>query len=626
MECCEPKEERKDLALLILSIVLTLPLLIQMFFPFLPGFLQLIFSGIVQFVCGWKFYRGSHHALKHGHGAGMDLLVAIGTSVAFFYSAAVYIFRLNLPLYFETSATIITLVLLGRYFEMLSQKKARSAVEALYKLQPKTALVKRDGAWKEIPVDEIQIGDVFQVRPGERVPIDGVVVEGKSEIDESMLTGESLPVYKESGKEIFMATQNGTGALVAKATTASANTAFAHIVRLMKEAEGLKAPIQKTVDKVSALFIPLVLVFSLFTFVVWWLGFHSAKDGLLNSIATLVIACPCALGMATPLVILLGVRKGARQGILIRNIEALQMAEKLKNLAFDKTGTITEGTFGLVQVIPEKNLSRDELLRLAGSLEAYSEHPIAKVITREGKNKVDVKEFSVHPGLGVSGKIEGKNYSLGSSRFMETLGLKVEKSFEGKNTLTLSSENEILGHFVLEDKIRTSAKEVVAELKRMGIKSVMVTGDKRTTAEKQAAMVGIVDVRAEILPEDKVKAILELKSEGKVGMVGDGINDAPALAASDCGFSMGSGVDIAMRASDVTLVKNDLWGIPKAIRLSKITFKKIRQNLFFAFIYNIAAIPIAAMGFLNPMIAGLAMAASSLTVVLNSLLLNREKI
>lgn len=597
-----------------------------MFFPILPGFLLFVLATIVQFVCGWTFYKGSYGSLKEVM-PGMDLLVALGTTAAYVYSALIFFFRLPYEHYFETSATIITLVLLGRALETLTRKKATSAIEALYQLQPKHALVKREGEWKEVLVDEVKRDELFQVRPGERVPLDGVVIEGKTEMDESMLTGESLPLFKEPGDKIYMATQNGTGALVAKALDSSQNSVFSHIKALMKEAEESRAPIQRTVDKVAGIFVPLVLLFSLFTFLVWWIGFHSAPAGLMNAVAVLIIACPCALGMATPIVLLVGTSKAAKEGILIKNVQALQTAEKLKCVAFDKTGTLTKGSFELIQVIPTSTESKEEVLRLGASLEAYSEHPLAKIISSKVQNKTDVKDFEAHPGLGVSGKVEGRKLYLGSERYMTSLHHKERYQAPGKTVLTLSDEKRVLGYFVLSDQLREGAKEALHVLSKMGIASVMLTGDRKESADLLAKESGIDEVYAEILPHEKVELIRGLKKEkGAVAMVGDGINDAPALAASDCGFSMGRGVDIALRASDITLMKNDLRGVSKAISLSKLTFKKVRQNLFFAFIYNIVALPVAAFGWLNPMIAGLAMAASSLTVVLNALWLSEEEI
>ena len=601
-----------------------------MFFPIVPDFVQFVLATIVQFVCGWTFYKGSYDSLKEGM-PGMDLLVALGTIAAYVYSTVIFFFRLPYEHYFETSATIITLVLLGRALETLTRKKATSAIEALYQLQPKHALVKREGEWREVLVDEVKRDELFQVRPGERVPLDGVVIEGKTEIDESMLTGESLPLFKEAGDKIYMATQNGTGSLVAKAMSSSQNSVFSHIKALMKEAEESRAPIQRTVDKVAGIFVPLVLLFSVFTFLVWWIGFHSAPAGLMNAVAVLIIACPCALGMATPIVLLVGTSKAAREGILIKNVQALQTAEKLKCVAFDKTGTLTKGSFELVEVIPTSEESKEEVLRLGASLEAYSEHPLAKIISSKVQNPVDVKDFEAHPGLGVSGKIEGRKLYLGSDSYMRSLHHKehyqATSQALGKTVLALSDEKKVLGYFVLSDQLREGAKEAIHGLSKMGIASVMLTGDRKESADLLAKESGIDEVYAEILPHEKVELIRSLKKEkGTVAMVGDGINDAPALAASDCGFSMGRGADIALRASDITLMKNDLRGVSKAISLSKLTFKKVRQNLFFAFIYNIVALPVAAFGWLNPMIAGLAMAASSLTVVLNALWLSKEEI
>jgi Cu+-exporting ATPase len=614
---CDKENAKRDFTLLIIAIVCTLPLLFNMFFHVVPVWIQFVLSAVVQFVCGATFYKSSYQELK-SWAIGMDTLIALGTSVAFFYSAFVFLFHLNFPLYFETNATIITLVLLGQYLESLSQSRGRKAVESLYSLAPKQAIVWKENDWREIPLEEVEKGDLFQIRPGTSVPIDGEVVEGTSEINESVLTGESLPVYKEKGSHVYMATQNGSGSLVAKVTATAKNTTFAHIVQMMKEAEATRAPIQKIADKVSGVFVPVVILFSIFTFLVWYLGFGSSVEGVLSAVAVLVIACPCALGMATPIVFLMAVERGARSGIIYKNLEALETAEKLQAIAFDKTGTLTTGKFLLSEVIPQENHSKEEVIRLAASLESYSEHPIAKVIADSSTQKERVTDFKAHVGRGVEGKINGKLYFFGSTRFMkQQVDLKAK---EGETLLCLSNEEKILGYFLVKDGVRMEARQVVEGLRELNIQSLMLTGDKKETAVAVGKEVGITQVHAEILPDQKINLIEELKKEMKVGMVGDGINDAPALAASHCSFSMGGGTDIATRASDVTLMRNDLRGILAAIQLSKETFKKVRQNLFFAFIYNILAIPLAAFGLLNPMIAGLAMALSSLTVVLNSIL------
>ncbi len=610
----------------IISALLTLPLIVDMGLSFVPLWLQFILATIVQFGVGWRFYVGSYWALKTFTG-NMDLLICLGTSAAYFFSAVVLIFALPEHVYFEASATIITLVLFGRLLEMRTKRRASGAIKALLKLQPKLARVKQNGQWHEIPVEEMKVGDIFHVRPGEKVPIDGEVVEGDSHIDESMLTGESNPIRKTLGTKLFGGTQNQQGSLVGKATAIGSDTALAGVIKLVQEAQGSRAPIQKLADQISAVFVPIVVVIALLTFTLWWGITLDFTNALINAVAVLVIACPCALGMATPTVIMVATGRGARSGILVKNAEAIQLAEKLSVIAVDKTGTLTEGKPALTDVIPDTA----EIRRLAASLEDHSEHPIAKTLAKAAMPS-PVERFEAVPGKGVFGEIDGKQYFAGSIHWMEEWGLTPDKSIveplesQGKTVVCLSDSSKILGYLAVADTLRPSSKEGIKKLKKLGLDVVMLTGDHKQTAQAIADAAGISTFYAEILPQHKAESVEQLRKNHKfVGMVGDGVNDAPALATADVGFAMRSGTDIAIEASDITLMRSDMRQVAAAIDLSRATFSKVRQNLFFAFFYNALGIPLAAIGLLNPIIAGAAMALSSLCVVSNSLLLNRWK-
>jgi len=618
---------------LILSALLTLPIVAQMFLDWfglqgvIPLWVQFILATIVQFGFGWRFYVGSYYALKTFTG-NMDLLIGLGTSAAYFYSAIVFIFGLDRHTYFESSAAIITLILLGRLLEMRTKTRASGAIKALLKLQPKTARILKEEEWVEVPINQIVVGDIYQVRPGDTIPLDGEVIDGSSYVDESMLTGESVRIHKQAHTLLFGGTHNGQGALRAKATAVGSHTALAGIIRLVQEAQGSRAPIQNLADKISAVFVPIVVLIALTTFFAWW-GFSGQfTEALINAVAVLVIACPCALGMATPTVIMVASGRGARSGILIKNAEAMQTAEKLQIIAIDKTGTLTEGTPTLTDVIPDT----DAVKRLAASLEDLSEHPIAQPIAQAYPNKAHVTSFEAIAGKGVVGVIDSEKYYIGSLKWMQDWGIKIDHTLtdplerDGKTVVCLSNATQPIGYFAVADTLRTNAKEGIEKIKDLGIEVVMLTGDHSKTAQAIANQAGITSFFAEILPQDKAQTIERLKKRGKkVAMVGDGINDAPALAAADVGFSMSTGTDIAIESSDITLMRNDICHVADAIDLSKATFRKIRQNLFFAFVYNIVGIPLAAFGLLNPIIAGGAMAASSLCVVGNSLLLNHWK-
>ena len=611
-----------------IAVALTLPLVGQMAFMAggghhaeLPRWLQLLLATPVQFWIGWRFYDGAWKALRGG-GANMDVLVALGTSMAWGFSAIVTAFGLAQHVYFEAGAAVITLVLLGKLLEARAKAKTSEAIEALVRLQPRTARVERDGQLLEVAVETLMPGDVFIVRPGESVPVDGEVMEGASSVNEAMLTGESMPVKKTAGEKVFAATANGEGMLRCRATGVGEHTLLAGIIRLVGEAQGSKAPVQRLADRISAVFVPVVCVVALATFAGWWLHSGAFAEALVNAVAVLVIACPCALGLATPTAIMVGTGQGARAGILVKNAEALERAEKIAVLALDKTGTLTVGEPAVTDVLP-RGLERETLLRLAAGLEQGSEHPLARAILRQAAQPLPALEsFRAVPGKGVEGSVEGRALRLGSPAWLGCGDDGVAAlQEEGKTVVGLADAGGLLGWIAIADPLRPTSREAVAALQGRGIRVVMLTGDNPVTAAAIARQAGIADFRAGILPADKAAAVSALKGDGLVAMVGDGINDAPALAAADVSFAIGAGSDAAIEAADLTLIRNDLCGVVDAIDLSSATLTKIRHNLFFAFIYNVLGIPLAALGWLNPVIAGAAMAMSSVSVVSNSLLL-----
>jgi Cu+-exporting ATPase len=591
---------------LIVAAVLTAPLLLH---GMVPGWLQWLLATPVQLWSGRRFYRGAWKALRGGT-ANMDVLVALGTSAAYLFSTAVLFLDLENHLYFEAGAVVITLVLLGKYLEAHAKARAAQALESLVRLQPRTAFVERNNVLVEVEIATLNPGDAFVVRPGDAVPVDGRVSEGASALNESMLTGESVPVQKQAGDPVFAGTINGEGAVKCVATATGKATVLAGIIRLVAAAQASKPPVQRLVDKVSAVFVPVVLGIALLTFFV---------SGLIPAVAVLVIACPCALGLATPTALMVGVGRAARAGILIRNAEALEGAEKLDTLVFDKTGTLTKGEPAVSDVISE---NPHELLRIAAALESRSEHPIARAIMAKFKGTPPaVTDFRAHGGRGVSGVVDGKRARLGSPAFLGQ-----QKSLEGKTVVGVEWDGRLLGWIALGDALRPTSAAAVAQLVRMGIDPVIVSGDSTEAVKAVADELGIARWKAGVLPDQKLVELERLRSEGRnVGMAGDGVNDAPALAAADVSFALAAGSGAALDVADVTLMKNDLAGIADAIALSRATLSKIRQNLFFAFIYNVLGIPLAAAGWLNPMIAGAAMALSSVSVVTNSLWLNRWK-
>lgn len=633
-----------ELRLFWISAVLTLPLVLQMGAMFsghdidmLPRWLQWLLATPVQFWIGHRFYTGAWHSLRGG-GANMDVLVALGTSMAYFFSAAVTVLALDQHVYFEASAAIITLVLLGKLMEARAKGKTSAAIEALIRLQPKTARIERNGEILEVPASSLQVNDIFIVRPGENLPVDGVVVEGASSVNESMLTGESLPVSKQTGAKVFAATLNQQGLLKCRATSVGAHTQLAAIIHLVEEAQGSKAPIQRMADTISGIFVPVVVIISILTLgITWWLT-HEFVAALINAVAVLVIACPCALGLATPTAIMVGTGRGAQSGVLVKNAAALEHAEKIQTLIVDKTGTLTEGQPEVTDIVPAESLNAQDLLHIAASLEQGSEHPLARaVLDRARKQQLllhAIEDFSAITGSGITARINGIQYLLGSPKFLMQHDTAVDEQqitalqAEGKTVIGVASTAgdipQLLGYLAIADRLRDTSIKAIKQLQSMGIEVIMLTGDNTVTAAAIAKRTGITQYRAEVLPQDKAAEVLKMKTSGKfTAMVGDGINDAPALAAADVSFAIGAGSDVAIEAADITLIRNDLMSVADAISLSRATLKKIRQNLFFAFVYNILGIPLAAMGMLNPVIAGAAMAMSSVSVVSNSLLLKR---
>lgn len=628
-----------------IAALLTLPLLAQMPAMFagsahhdvIPRWWQLLLATPVQFWVGWRFYQGAFNALRGGTG-NMDVLVALGTSMAYFYSLAVTVGGFDhLHVYFEASATIITLVLMGKLLEARAKARTVAALEALVKLRPQSAWVPAaDGSLVDTPVSRLMPGDAFVVRPGDSVPVDGEVAGGESAIDESMLTGESLPRAKALGDKVYAGTVNGTGLLRCRATGIGSATLLAGIIRMVQQAQGSKAPVQRLADRIAAVFVPVVSLVALVTFLGWWLVTGEFAQGLVNAVAVLVIACPCALGLATPTAIMVGTGRAAAAGILVRNAEALEHAQKLSVLAVDKTGTLTEGKPAVSDVWPLGGVTEDEMLALAASLEQGSSHPLAAAVVQAARDRSlplsEPGDVQVAPGRGLTGTVGGAICVVGGPGYFAERRHVLPNELierlqgEGKSIVLVAKDSELVGVLGVTDRLRGSTPGAIRRLAAMGIDVVMLTGDNATTARVVAEQAGIGDFRAGILPSDKALAISELRQRGRwVGMAGDGINDAPALAAADVSFAIGTGADVAVEAADITLLRNDLRGVADAVDLSRATLGKIRQNLFFAFIYNVLGIPLAALGMLNPVIAGAAMAMSSVSVVSNSLLLRRWK-
>ncbi|MEO8281637.1 MAG: copper-translocating P-type ATPase, partial [Ideonella sp.] len=608
----------------------------------LGGWWQLALAAPVQFGLGWRFYSAGYKALRARTG-NMDLLVALGTSAAFGLSVYLLLRHTGagLPhLYFEASAAVITLVLLGKWLERRAKRQTTDAIRALNELRPQTARVRRDGVDIELPIASVVVGDRVSVRPGERVPVDGAVLQGRSHVDESLITGESLPVAKGEGDQVTGGSINADGLLIIQTQAIGAETTLARIIRMVDSAQAAKAPIQRIVDKVSAVFVPIVIGIALLTFAGWLLVGGDWEQALINAVAVLVIACPCALGLATPTAIMAGTGVAARQGILIRDAAALEVAHAIRTVAFDKTGTLTEGKPSLAACQPASGVDRDQLLRLAAALQQTSQHPLAQAVIDAAQQHQltipDVTDAQALPGRGVEGRVAGQRLPLGSSRLLQEMGVDAgalaadaaRLQGEGRTISWLISQqgeaSQLLGLLAFGDAIKPSARDAVARLRQMGIKTVMLTGDNRGSATAVAAAIGIDDVHAEILPGGKADVIGQLRAGGvRVAMVGDGINDAPALAAADVGIAMSGGSDVAMETAGITLMRGDPRLVADAIDVSQHTWSTIKRGLFWAFAYNIVGIPLAALGFLNPVIAGAAMAFSSVSVVANALLLRR---
>ncbi|UYL07441.1 heavy metal translocating P-type ATPase [Bdellovibrio sp. SKB1291214] len=638
------KEKEREQRLFFAALILTSPFILEMFYmlggnghqELIPRWVQLILATPVQFWIGWRFYRGSYYALR-SKSSNMDVLIALGTTMAYVLSVLVTVMNWHHQhVYFEASTMVITLVLAGKYLESKAKKKTSDALEGLVRLQPKTAIVERSGKFEEIEVKDVIVGDTVIVKNAEAIPIDGVVVGGSSSVDESMLTGESIPVAKHVGDKVFAATLNHSGSLRVKATGVGTRTQLAQIIKIVSIAQGSKAPIQRLADKISAIFVPTVVTVSLFTFFLTWMISGDLASAFIAAVSVLVIACPCALGLATPTAVVVGVGKAAHAGVLFRDAKALEVAEKIDVLVLDKTGTITEGKPTVSDVKIGNMVTLENALQIAMSLEEGSSHPLARAIVDEGNKNhiypVPVDFFESVVGQGVQGKIGTEVYKLGKPEWIAD-SVHLDKSIlhsmeaSGQTVVVLASSQEVIAYFAIADKVRESSKVAIQQILSQGIRVVMLTGDNEGTAKAIAKEVGIAEFKHSVKPSDKANFVVALKRKKlTVAMVGDGVNDAPALAMADVSFSMSSGTDIAIEAADVTLMKNDLTSVFAAISLSKFTLRKIRQNLFFAFVYNVFGIPLAALGMLNPIIAGGAMALSSVSVLTNSLMLKRVRL
>lgn len=667
-----PKQEAKDSAELrrqeinhkrfkwMMAAILSLPLLWAMvghftftsWIPvpslFMNPWFQLLLATPVQFLIGGQFYVGAYKALRN-KSANMDVLVALGTSAAYFYSLYLTIQSIGMDMdhpvemYYETSSILITLILVGKWFEALAKGRSSEAIKSLMGLQAKTALVLRDGQEISIPVEDVEVGDMVIVKPGEKIPVDGKVVQGLSSVDESMLTGESLPVEKREGDAVVGATLNKNGMLRIQATKVGSETALAQIIKVVEEAQGSKAPIQRIADVISGIFVPIVVGIAIVTFLIWYFGVEPGQfaPALEKAIAVLVIACPCALGLATPTSIMAGSGRAAEFGILFKGGEHLESAQAIEVVVLDKTGTVTSGKPVLTDVIPAPLMTEQSLLRTTAAVERQSEHPLAEAIVAGALDRSkalplpEAKDFENLPGYGVSARVDGRLVLVGTRKLMAERGIPVEAALAamrqledaGKTAMLVAVDGKYAGMVAVADTIKETSREAVSRLQEMGIEVIMITGDNERTAKAIAAQAGIRQVLAEVLPEGKAEEVKKLQQTGKrIAMVGDGINDAPALATADIGMAIGTGTDVAMEAADVTLMRGDLNAIADAILMSRRTMGNIKQNLFWALAYNTIGIPIAAIGFLAPWLAGAAMAFSSVSVVLNALRLQRVKL
>lgn len=612
--------------------------------PFLSyGLLLFIIVTPVQFIGGWSFYVGAYHAVKHKT-ANMDLLIAVATLTAYIYSTLVLFFPESIPgeekfVYFEVSAVIIAFVLLGKYMEEAIKKKSSAAVKKLLDLKPAMARVIRDGLEIDIPTSQVIQEDMMVIKPGEKIPTDGIVIEGVSSVDEKMITGESLPVGKKPNDLVIGATLNKQGLLKVRATKVGQETALAQIIHVVEQAQGSTAKAQRLADSIAAKFVPAVVSSSAITFLIWYFVMNDFISGLLSFVAVLIIACPCALGVATPAALMVGVGKGAESGILIRGAEYLERSQKITTIVFDKTGTLTKGEPEVTDIVSLGEFSEKEIMEIGGSVESGSAHPIAQAIIKKIKKmnirNLPLRDFESLNGLGVKATINGRSIYDGNRKMMKQFGLETETAesklkeleSQGKTAIMVAVNNKIEGIIAVADSLKESSPMAIRALEDLGIECIMITGDNEKTADAIAHQVGINKVIANVLPSDKASEIKKLQSEGKVvAMVGDGINDAPALAQADIGIAIGSGSDIAKETGGIVLIKDDVMDVSRAIRLSRATMKKIKQNLFWAFAYNSGAIPLAAIGLLSPIIAAAAMALSSISVIANSAMLKRYNI
>ncbi|WP_053228200.1 heavy metal translocating P-type ATPase [Spirochaeta cellobiosiphila] len=650
----QDKKKAKELSKLkwhtLISAILSAPLLLAMFaglfnikaLMFLHNpIVQLVLATPVQLWIGKRFYIGAFKTLK-ALNPGMDVLVAMGTSAAYFFSIyngfiAPLLGHPSSGLYFEASAIIITLVLFGKYLENVAKGKTSEAIKKLMGLQPKSARVSRKGEEMEIPLSDVVPGDIVLIKPGERIPVDGRITEGASAVDESLLTGESLPIEKKTGDKVLGGTINSYGSFSFTAEKVGKDSVLARIITIVEEAQGSKAPIQKLADKVASIFVPVVLLIALLTFLVWWLIIGDSTHAFIAAVSVLVIACPCSLGLATPTAIMVGTGIGASKGILIKNGEILQNIGYIDTVVLDKTGTITEGKPKVQDVIPVGDTKGDDILETAAALEYYSEHPLGQaIVAHYGRTKKPegLEDFQSEPGKGIKAKYKGQNYFIGTEAYLrennittdDIISLKQEKEANGSTAILLANPKGVIALITIGDSIKSTSTKAIKQLQNLGIKAIMLTGDNELTAKAIAKKAGIHEYIAQVLPEQKANEVKKLQKQGmKVAMIGDGVNDAPALATADIGIAMGQGTDVAMESADITLMRGDLTEIGTAMALSQKTMKKIRQNLFWAFFYNSVGIPFAALGFLNPIIAGAAMAFSSVSVVTNSLSLKRFK-
>lgn len=634
------KEKNWQLTRFIIAVLFTLPLAVMMISShvgrhlMINPWVQLALATPVQFFAGWPFYRGAYHSLKTGS-ANMDVLVALGTSVAYFYSLISLFAGWNVY-YFESAAMLMTIILLGKLLEAVARGKTSEAIEKLMGLQAKTARVLRDGVEMDIPVDEVLVGAFILVRPGERVPVDGVIQEGNTSIDESLLTGESLPVEKKPGDDVVGASINKYGSFTFQATKVGQDTVLAQIIRMVEAAQGSKAPIQRLADRVSNIFVPAIIAIALLTFGGWYISGANFESSLMHMVTVLVVACPCALGLATPTAIMVGTGVGAERGILIKGGEHLEQAGKIDAVVLDKTGTITEGVPAVTDIFALAPLDERKLLGIIASGEKKSEHPLGQAVVKRAEELEipleAVDNFEALPGQGIRFNLMNETWLIGNEKLASSLGIDISPLLpqknrweeEGKTVIIAMKGSSLSGLVAIADTVKENASQAISELRQMGLDIYMLTGDQKKTARAIAEQVGINKVIAEVLPQHKAEEVQKLKDSGYiVAMVGDGINDAPALATSDVGMAIGTGTDVAMESASITLMHGDLMKIASAIRLSRRTLRKIRQNLFWAFFYNMITIPLAIFGVFTPVMGGTAMALSSVSVVTNSLLLKR---